>query len=226
MTAIAFSMEWYVGGQVDPGLRRLRMAFERGGAEVAKLGRYVFPRVIDELEAQAKAQFSGEGIGPSGSWAQLSPKYAEWKAKRFPGAPLLQRTRALFSGLTDSSASHAKRVVSDTAMSYGTSGLEYAELHQMGTRRMPARPPVDLGDDFGPKLQRAVTAGVREAVRSGSDGLLDFEGDTYTDESGQTFSVMRGSRGGAFFTNGQGGRTYLKRTTSGQTVTRTFGGKR
>lgn len=226
MTAIAFSMEWTVGGQVDPGLRRLSAAFERAGAETARLGRHVFPRVITALEGAAKAQFEGEGVGSTGSWAALSPKYGAWKARRFPGAPILQRTRAMMRGLTDSDASTARRVVSDSAMSYGTSGVEYASFHQTGTRKMPARPPIDMGEEFQAELSNAVAAGVRAAVRAGSDGLLDFEGDTYTDESGASFNVLRGSRGGAFFINAMGGRTYLKRTKSGGIVKREFGGRR
>ncbi len=224
MTAIAFSMEWYVGGTVDPGLRRLRAAFERGGAELANLGKHVFPRVVPALEAAAAAQFDGEGVGTTGRWAQLSPKYAAWKAKHFPGAPILQRTRALMAGLTDSSATTARREVSNDALSFGTAGVGYASFHQTGTQKMPARPPIDMGADFEEALLAAAQVGVRDAVRAGSDGLLDFEGDMYTDETGATRQVFRGGRGGAFFVNGQGGRTYLKRKKSGEVVKRTYGG--
>lgn len=223
MTAIAFSMEFYVGGSVDPGLRRLRAAFERGGAEVANLGKYVFPRVSDALEAATSKQFEGEGVGSTGSWAVLSPRYAEWKEKHFPGALILDRTRALMSGLTDSSSSTARRESSNEALVFGTSGVEYATFHQTGTKKMPARPPLDMGEDFEADLMAAAMAGVREAVRAGSNGLLDFEGDTFTDETGVAREVLTGSRGGRFYVNSSGTRTYLKRSSSGQTVTRSFG---
>lgn len=225
MTAIAFSMEWEVGGSVDPGLRRLRAAFERSGAEVANLGKYVYPRVTTALEEATSKQFGDEGSGSTGSWAALSPEYAAWKEKYFPGEPILQRTRALVAGLTDSSSSTARRDISSDAMIFGTSGVSYASFHQTGTKKMPARPPLDMGEDFEASLQAAVMAGVREAVRAGSDGLLDFEGDSFTDETGTARQVFTGSRGGKFYVNASGRRTYLKRTSSGQTVSRSFGSR-
>jgi hypothetical protein len=110
--------------------------------------------------------------------------------------------------------------VSGDSLTFGTTGVPYASLHQTGTGRMPSRPPFDFGPDFEAGMQAAAAAGVREAVRAGSDGLLDFEGDEFEGQQ-----VMTGRSGGRYVVN-NGARTYLKRNKSGAVVKRTFGGRR
>lgn len=223
MSAIVVSVEYQVnGGAAEPTLTRLVTAFERAGAELVDMGKHVLPKLMPVLEGATARQFDARGGGPAaGPWAPLSVKYAAWKAKVAPGAPINVLSGALRSALTEAGSANARREISAQSLSFGTVGVPYASVKQTGSGKEPARPPFDFGGDFEAELKAAAMAGVREAVRAGSDGLLDFEGDTFEGQQ-----VLTGGRGGRYVANGSGGRTYLKRDASGRTVARTFKGKR
>jgi len=228
MSAIALSIEFTIGGRTEPTVTRLTAAFERAGAEVADVGKHVLPKLVPVLEGAVARQFDAQGAGPEmGSWAPLSESYAAWKEKHYPGQPILVRTGKLRAALTDSNAPGARRDVSGESLSYGTTGIPYASAHQTGSvaghltaGNLPARPPFDFGSDFEAGMQAAAAAGIREAVREASDGLLDFDGDTF-----EGLPVQTGAGGGRFVESG-GRRTYLKKTKSGEVVKRRFGGGR
>lgn len=223
MSAIVLSVEYQVGGGAsEPTLTRLLTALERSGAELADVGKHVLPKLLPVLEVETAKQFDAEGAGPqAGSWAPLSVSYSAWKEAHYPGQPKLVATGALRAALTDGSSANARRDVSGDSLTFGTTGVPYASLHQTGTGRMPSRPPFDFGADFEAGMQQAAAAGVREAVRAGSDGLLDFEGDEFEGQA-----VLTGRFGGRYVVGSNGRKTYLKRDKSGRTVQRTFGGKR
>lgn len=166
MSILGLDIGVYVGGQRDDAVfRRMTVAFERAGAELVRIGAYVFPRLIPALEWAALKQFDAEGSGPtSGAWAPLTPRYAEWKAKRYPGAPILEATGRLRSALTESSSPFAEREYSDTDFAFGTRNVQYASYHQVGTERMVARPFFDFGEETERAIARAGNEGVREAV--------------------------------------------------------------
>jgi hypothetical protein len=133
---------------------------------------------------------------------------------------LLVLTGALGAALTDSADAGARRDISGDSLSYGTKGVPYATFHQTGTSDMPSRPPFDFGSDMEEGMQAAALAGAREALRAASDGLLDFEGDSFEGQQ-----VMTGKGGGRYIQSA-GGRTYLKQTKGGDVVKRRYGGKR
>lgn len=221
MSAIVVTVEYQVGGgPSEPTLARLTTALERAGAELADVGKHILPKLLPVLEVETGKQFDAQGAGPiAGSWAPLSVSYAKWKQAHFPGQPTLVRTGALRAALTGPGAG-ARRDVSGDTLSFGTVGIPYASFHQTGTGRMPARPEFDYGPDFEASMQAAVAAGVREAVRAGSDGLLDFEGDTFEGQQ-----VLSGKQGGRYVTGSNGSRIYLKRNAAGKVVTRTIKGR-
>jgi len=217
MSAIVVSVEYQVGGGAsEPTLARFVTALERAGAELADVGKHILPKLLPVLEVETAKTFDAEG-GASGSWAPLSISYAKWKAANFPGKPILERTGKLRVALTGP-GSNARRDVSGNELTFGTIGLPYASFHQTGTGKMPARPEFDFGPDFEAGMQAAAAAGVREAVRAGSDGLLDFKGDTFEGQQ-----VLTGRSGGRFVVGSNGGRTYLKQGPRG-VVQRRFGG--
>lgn len=175
MSVLGLQMEWTVGPETGPdALQHLAVAFERAGAEMADLGKHVFPKLGPVFEAAVGAQFDAEGEGPvSGDWAALSPSYAEWKAGHAPGSPLLVLSGRMRAALTSASSPGALRQWDSTNFTYGTAGVQYASFHQTGTGRMPARPPFDFGPDFEREVTRVAAQGVRDAVREGSNGLLE-----------------------------------------------------
>lgn len=174
-----FAIEWQVGNvpSGEDTLERMAFAFERAGDNVADMGRYVFPQLVPVFEAEMAEQFDAEGRGPNaGAWAQLSERYAAWKAANYPGMRILERTGRLRQALTESSSPFAKRVIGGDTFDFGTSGVEYASYHQSGTDFMPDRPPFDMGDDFESSVQDAAREGVREAMRAAEADKFMSEG--------------------------------------------------
>jgi phage gpG-like protein len=179
MTVYGLQVEVSVGTDSGEGaLQRLAVAFERAGAEVQDFGKWVFPKLAPVFEEAIDEQFAARGAGPmSGAWAPLTKDYAEWKSGRYPGMPLLELTGELRAALTTSSAPSSYRQWGANEFSFGTMGLEYASYHQVGTGRMPARPPFDFGPTFEQGLQHAAMSGLREAIKAGSSGALELEGE-------------------------------------------------
>lgn len=106
------------------------------------------------------AVFASEGGATAGgTWTELSPKYAVWKAKRYGGSPILTRTGALASSLTTASGMDSIQVTTPESMTLGTR-VAYARYHQGGTRRMPARKIIDLPDDVKTRWTRIMAAHV------------------------------------------------------------------
>lgn len=91
-------------------------------------------------EVQAR-QFNSEGSFGSGGWAPLSPAYAAWKAKRYPGKPILVRTGALKESLTR--RPFGVEELEEQFMVIG-SDVEYGAYHQSGGGNLPRRRPVEL----------------------------------------------------------------------------------
>lgn len=179
MTVYGLQVEVSVGTDSGEGaLQRLSVAFERAGAEVENFGKWVFPKLTPVFEDAVSEQFDARGSGPmSGSWSPLSPVYSAWKEANYPGMPILELTGELRTALTTSGAPSAYREWSASEFAFGTAGLEYASFHQTGTARMPARPLFDFGPTFERGLQTAAMSGLREAVKSGSGGALELEGE-------------------------------------------------
>lgn len=175
MSGFAIELTYAVGSDSGPdSLGRLAAAFERAGDEVKDFGKHVFPRLVSVFEAELEQQFSDEGHGPMrGAWAPLSESYAKWKSANYPGATKLVRTGELRAALTKSGP-NAKRVTTGDTFDFGTVGVPYASFHQLGTARMPVRPPFDFGPDFERKFQKAAQRGIIDAVRAA--GLEATEG--------------------------------------------------
>ena len=179
MTVYGLQVEVAVGTDDGEGaLQRLAVAFERAGDEVQDFGKWVFPKLAPVFEEAVSEQFDARGGGPTaGAWSDLTPDYAKWKAGHYPGQPLHELTGELRAALTNSSAPAAYREWSASEFSFGTIGLEYASFHQVGTERMKARPVFDFGPSFERGLQLATASGLREAIRAGSNGTLELEGE-------------------------------------------------
>jgi len=90
-----------------------------------------------------KQQFNTEGGYGSGGWKGLSPNYEAWKARNYPGKPILQRTGRMMSSLTGQTGDTIKEL-NPMSLRLGTS-VNYAIYHQEGTSRgLPKRKPIQL----------------------------------------------------------------------------------
>ena len=85
--------------------------------------------------------FASEGRG---GWPQLSPAYARWKERNFPGKGILDLTGAYISAATQVGAPHNVITTTENSLTYGVEGLDYPVFHESGTDRLPARPVFDL----------------------------------------------------------------------------------
>jgi len=101
--------------------------------------------IADDFLELEKTQFAGQGKSGSGGWKALSPDYGAWKAVNYPGAKILERDGWLRDSLTVKDAPFQVREITATQAVMG-SNLKYAMYHQTGTRKMPARPPIQLSE--------------------------------------------------------------------------------
>ena len=168
MSVLGITVEYRVGTESGPDvLQRVGIAFERAGAELVDMGKHVFPLLSPVFEAAERRQFDAQGNGPvAGNWAALSDVYAEWKAKKFPGQPILVATGGLRAGLTEPNSPFGNRDWSASTFVFGTQGVAHASFHQTGTARMPARPPFDLDSQFEDELSVAGRKGINAGIRA------------------------------------------------------------
>jgi len=147
--------------QMDRGIAR----FADGVSDYRPLWPEIYALFLEE----ERGQFASEGSHGGSQWAPLSPRYAKWKEVRYPGRPILVREGTLRGSLTDRNAPGAVFQPEPRKLVMGSS-VPYALFHQMGTRRMPARPEIKLTEPFKRKamkqlqsylVERATEAGFR-----------------------------------------------------------------
>lgn len=86
--------------------------------------------------------FDSEGAsGEHGKWAPLSPRYAAYKAAKWPGRKILERTGLLRESLTKRGAAGQFLTQDQGTMIIGTT-VKYAAAHQFAKKR-PIRRPID-----------------------------------------------------------------------------------
>lgn len=141
--------------EVD-GVETLNRSFNRIEEFISDF-RSVWPAVTEEFYKIQFEQFDSEGSrGQSGKWTPLSPAYAKYKTKAFPGQPILQATGALFGSITDPDALDAIFLPEKNQLTIGTK-VPYAAAHQRGSRRgLPARPVISMNESSKRRIQKAI----------------------------------------------------------------------
>lgn len=127
----------------------------------------VWGYIANEFSALEARQFDLEG-GLGTPWPALSPSYAAWKAKRYPGRPMMVLTGALFSSLVHGGPGHIDRRTPDT-LTLGTnlknpkSGYNYGLVHQVkgvqGKIRKTIVVPDAVAERWAKLIQTYVTGG-------------------------------------------------------------------
>tara|TARA_R100001594_G_scaffold25875_3_gene50415 strand:+ start:1419 stop:2141 length:723 start_codon:yes stop_codon:yes gene_type:complete len=97
-----FSLEF------TPELAEIRIAFEDWAKEIDDFSRPL-KDVARLFRAHERRQFETEGSQTGARWEKLSTKgakggYDAWKARRFPGQPILQRSGVLYRAMTQKGA--------------------------------------------------------------------------------------------------------------------------
>lgn len=120
----------------------------------------IFTRFIT-IHFTSQGQYSGE------AWKPLSPSYAAWKEKHYPGMGILRRQDRLFKSLTEPGREHILRVYPDS-VEYGTR-VPYSVYHQAkdrGKATFPRRlviPPLTKAE--GARIADALLAFLLQAMR-------------------------------------------------------------
>ena len=112
----------------------------------------------------AKTFSSEGGSGEAGKWAKLSEPYRTQKAKKFPGAKILVRTRQM-----------KKELVSNDAFDSFTAGTEsryrweinseYWQYHQAGTSKMPSRKTIDMKPAANKQYLKVLNDATQEIIK-------------------------------------------------------------
>ena len=112
--------------------------------------------VIDEIARI----FATEGYG---QWPPLSPKYAAWKRKHYPGKTILRLTDAYFKASTQKDAGGNIAHYTKDYMEWGAdlsyfeslAGFQYPIVHEKGGSRHPQRAVYELAEQSA-ALQNAL----------------------------------------------------------------------
>lgn len=119
-----------------------------------------FDAMGDRLARAEERQFSSQGGYGSGGWPALSPAYGAWKARHYPGKPILERTGLLRESLTQRPFGIDENT--GTTAVFG-SGVHYGAFHQHGGGHLPRRRPLELPEDerraWGKVMQRWLVDG-------------------------------------------------------------------
>lgn len=99
-----------------------------------------FEQIRESFLRAERRQFDSEGHYASGGWQALSPAYAAWKARHYPGRKILVRTGELERSLTEGPQIN----VIEPHMAIFGSAVEYGAYHQNGGENLPRRRPVEL----------------------------------------------------------------------------------
>lgn len=139
----------------DEQLNRTLVDIERATEDL----RPVFHELADRFVDLERRQFLTEGGFASGGWPALSPKYAKWKAKAYPGKTILRRTDALYDSLTERPL--GVEVIEPQRIVLG-SDVEYGAYHQNADgqkRRRPVEFPESERREWVKRIQRYIVTG-------------------------------------------------------------------
>lgn len=101
--------------------------------------RSAFKSIGDSYRKEIKLIFDKQQPRDAGlRWAPLSQRYAEWKAKHFPGKPILVRTGSLKDSMTKKGSSGNITLIGGISAVFG-SDIDYGVYHDKGKGHQPKR---------------------------------------------------------------------------------------
>lgn len=133
------------------GEEQVARRFTRYGENIRDM-RPAFNKIKDRFFEGEQQQFQTEGGWGSGGWRPLSTEepprggYAGWKARRYPGRPIMVVSGKLKRSLTQPGAEGSIALVFPTSLTLGTR-IPYAIYHQSTrprTSNLPRRPLIEL----------------------------------------------------------------------------------
>jgi phage gpG-like protein len=125
------------------GTTQLNRSLSRFGEAVRDF-RPVWRQLYADFLKIEREQFNSEGARSGTPWRPLRPTYAAWKAVHYPGMKVLVATGTMQLQLTTGQG--MQNTFAPLSMRLHPTDPK-AKYHQAGTRRMAARPPVQLTPD-------------------------------------------------------------------------------
>lgn len=127
----------------------------------------IFEDMAEAFYKQEESVFNYEGkYNDLNMWEPLTEKYNAWKQRKFPGRKVLELTGKLKESLTRKGAEGNIHEITADGMRIGTNlktknGYTLGTLHQLGTKKMVARPPLKLSamlkKDFNQIMRKHLT---------------------------------------------------------------------
>jgi len=103
-----------------------------------------FGLMADDFFQTMTSVFEAEGAFEGRpKWQDLSPAYALWKTRHFPGRKILELTGRLRGSLTNRGGPDNVLQITPTELSVGTV-VPYAIRHQLGQGHLPMRKIIEL----------------------------------------------------------------------------------
>lgn len=132
--------------------------------EAASDFRPVFRWAQRELGKMNRDNYTASGL-PVGGWSPLKPAYSAWKARNFPGAPIMVQTGRLFRAVGQMNGAGTK--IGRNRAEFNV-GVDYASFHQYGTTRMEKRRVVlDT-----PLFAREVAREAKDHITDAANGVI------------------------------------------------------
>lgn len=130
-------------------LRKLGAEFNDWSGTLKRIGEYL-------LDFYQNSVFESEGNVYGTRWALLRPNYDFWKRTQFGGRGILQRTGTLRAGFYMKPERNQVEIRNE---------VPYAQFHQTGTRRMPARILTQVDRARKEQIIKLFKIGVAEKIR-------------------------------------------------------------
>lgn len=114
-------------------------------------------------------RYNSEGRYAGQKWRALSDRYAAWKMRHYPGQSIGVLSGKTKASLTSPFDVNSMYSVSRKSFVVGTR-LNYPMYLQTGTRRMPARPPVQVDSRFRSDVMRLLHRFVADKAQEARKG--------------------------------------------------------
>ena len=147
-----------------PGQQPLSVRLQRLATDVSDWRAFWASYFAPIWYRQVEIQYTIRKTATGQPWPALSPAYAAWKQRHWPGLPPGVLSGALRESLTVPGSSDAVWVATPKTLTVGST-VPYGIYQQRGTRRMPARPPLRVTRTFILEVGRLLQAYAHDTVK-------------------------------------------------------------
>ena len=150
-----------------PGQKEVSVALSRFNEKISDWTHYWNDWLKPAWFRHITTQYETQGASTGNQWPALTPRYAAWKNKHWPGLPTGVLSGATRESLTFPDDPLGIWEATPTSLTVGTR-VPYAIYLQTGTPKMKARPPLRVTQDFVVLMARLLQQfGVKEAKAAG-----------------------------------------------------------